>query len=72
MMPGAFPSPFMYSNPYMFPFPSPMAGWNQWLGSAPFSVTPTLPPYGFQTPSPLVMQTPPHSLFYQGGSSSLL
>ncbi|KAK5793487.1 hypothetical protein PVK06_034636 [Gossypium arboreum] len=26
--------------------------------------------YGIQTPPPWVMQTPPHSLFYQGGSSS--
>ncbi|MFQ6651821.1 hypothetical protein Gotur_023995 [Gossypium turneri] len=95
-MPGAFPSPFMHSNPYMFPFSSPMAGWSQWPGLAPFSVTPSgslmyrpaahegsqegplgsssfyqsPPPYGFQTLSPLVMQTPPHSLFYQGGSSS--
>ncbi|MFQ6651854.1 hypothetical protein Gotur_024016 [Gossypium turneri] len=30
------------------------------------------PPYGFQTLSPLVMQTPPHSQFYQGGLSSQL
>ncbi|MBA0877093.1 hypothetical protein Goshw_023649 [Gossypium schwendimanii] len=35
-MPGAFPSPFMYHNPYMFPFSSP--------GSAPFPVTPSGPP----------------------------
>ncbi|MBA0635915.1 hypothetical protein Godav_000135 [Gossypium davidsonii] len=74
----------------------PMAGWDQWPGSAPFSVTPSgppmyrpathegsqegplgsssfyqsPPPYGFQTPSPMVIQTPPHSLFFQGGSSS--
>ncbi|MFQ6662576.1 hypothetical protein Gotur_030373 [Gossypium turneri] len=27
-------------------------------------------PYEFQTHSLLVMQTPPHSPFYQGGSSS--
>ncbi|MBA0670830.1 hypothetical protein Goklo_029143 [Gossypium klotzschianum] len=26
MMPGAYPSPFMYLNIYMFPFSSPMAG----------------------------------------------
>ncbi|MFQ6622716.1 hypothetical protein Gotur_002111 [Gossypium turneri] len=61
MMPGAFPSPFMYPNPYMFPFSSPMAGWSQWPCSAPFPVTPSgpqsPPPYGFQTLSPLVMQT---------------
>ncbi|MBA0575899.1 hypothetical protein Golob_027474, partial [Gossypium lobatum] len=80
MMPGVFSSPFMYLNPYMFPFLSPMAGWSQWPGSAPFPVTPSgplmyrpaghegsqeglsgslsfyqsPPPYGFQTPSPLV------------------
>ncbi|MFQ6663966.1 hypothetical protein Gotur_031246 [Gossypium turneri] len=96
MMPGAYPKPFMYTNPYMFPFPSPMAGWSQWPGSSLFSVTRSGPPMyrpashegsqegpsgsssfyqspspnGFQTPSSLVMQTPPHSLFYQGGSSS--
>ncbi|MFQ6647490.1 hypothetical protein Gotur_020715 [Gossypium turneri] len=29
-----------------------------------------MPAYGFQTASPLVMQTPPQSLFSQGGSSS--
>ncbi|MBA0638803.1 hypothetical protein Godav_022351 [Gossypium davidsonii] len=26
MMPGAYPNSFIYPNPYMFPFPSPMAG----------------------------------------------
>ncbi|MBA0879199.1 hypothetical protein Goshw_023596, partial [Gossypium schwendimanii] len=25
---GEFPSPFMYPNPYMFPFLSPIAGWS--------------------------------------------
>ncbi|MBA0669974.1 hypothetical protein Goklo_007386 [Gossypium klotzschianum] len=25
MMPGAYPNSFIYPNPYMFPFPSPMA-----------------------------------------------
>ncbi|MFQ6636430.1 hypothetical protein Gotur_013381 [Gossypium turneri] len=96
MMPGVYSSPFMYPNPYMFLFPSPMAGWSQWPGLSPFFVAPSRPPmyrpalhegsqegssrsssfyqspspYGFQTASPLVMQTPPQSLFYQGGSSS--
>ncbi|MBA0876549.1 hypothetical protein Goshw_025190 [Gossypium schwendimanii] len=28
MMPGAFPSIFMYPNPYMYPFPSPMTSWS--------------------------------------------
>ncbi|MFQ6655031.1 hypothetical protein Gotur_025763, partial [Gossypium turneri] len=90
MMLGAFP------NPYMYPFPSPMAGWSQMSGSAPFPVMSSGPPmyrpaahegsqeglsgsfpfyqspptYGFQTPSPFVMQTPPHTLFFEGGSSS--
>ncbi|MFQ6655262.1 hypothetical protein Gotur_025903 [Gossypium turneri] len=39
MMPGAYPSPFIYLNPYMFPFSSPMAGWNAWPGSSSFSIT---------------------------------
>ncbi|MFQ6660532.1 hypothetical protein Gotur_029016 [Gossypium turneri] len=90
MMPGAYPSPFMYPNPYMFHFSSHMAGWSQWPSSPPFFITPSglpiyrppthkgshegpsgsssfyqsLSPYGFQTPSPSVMQTPPQSLFY--------
>ncbi|MBA0633595.1 hypothetical protein Godav_024526 [Gossypium davidsonii] len=38
--------------------------------SESYSFYQTPSPYGFQTASPLVMQTPPHSLFYQGGSSS--
>ncbi|KAK8295749.1 hypothetical protein V6Z11_D05G079300 [Gossypium hirsutum] len=92
MMPGAYPSPFMYPNPYVFHFSSPMAGGSQWPGSSPFSITTSgLPiyrppshegpsgsssfyqspsPYRFQTPSSSVRQTPPQSLFYQGGSSS--
>ncbi|MBA0882059.1 hypothetical protein Goshw_004080 [Gossypium schwendimanii] len=41
MMPGAFPSSFMYPNPYMFPFTCPMAGWSQWPGSSPFPITPS-------------------------------
>ncbi|MFQ6641652.1 hypothetical protein Gotur_015100 [Gossypium turneri] len=70
MMPGAFPSPFMYPNPYM-PSGPPMYRPTKHegsSGSSSFYQSP--PPYGFQTPSPLVMQTPPHSQFYQGGSSS--
>ncbi|MBA0878259.1 hypothetical protein Goshw_002715, partial [Gossypium schwendimanii] len=37
-------------------------------GSSTFYQSPS--PYRFQTISSLVMQTPPQSLFYQGGSSS--
>ncbi|MBA0633823.1 hypothetical protein Godav_029089 [Gossypium davidsonii] len=44
MMLGAFPSLFMYPNPYMFPFSSPIAGWSQWPGSAPFPVMSSGPP----------------------------
>ncbi|MBA0671368.1 hypothetical protein Goklo_023989 [Gossypium klotzschianum] len=63
VMPSAYPSLFMYPSSYMFPFSSPMASWSQWPSSSSFLITPN-------GPSPLVMQTPPHSLFYQGGSSS--
>ncbi|KAK5818602.1 hypothetical protein PVK06_023545 [Gossypium arboreum] len=86
-----------YPIPYMFPFLSPMAGWNAWPGASPFPITLTTQsmiykpsslkrsheallvspslyhstsPYGIQTLLSWVMQTPPHSLFYQGGSSS--
>ncbi|MFQ6671607.1 hypothetical protein Gotur_036103 [Gossypium turneri] len=78
------------------PFPTPMAGWSQMPGSAPFSVMPSgspisrpaaqegsqggpsgsfpfyqsPPTYDFQTLSPFMMQTPPHTLFFEGGSSS--
>ncbi|KAL1109222.1 hypothetical protein V6Z11_D03G163300 [Gossypium hirsutum] len=38
MMPGAF------SSPYMYPFPSPMAGWSQMPGSAPFPIILSGPP----------------------------
>ncbi|MBA0670828.1 hypothetical protein Goklo_029143 [Gossypium klotzschianum] len=73
MMPGAqWPgsSPFstMPIGPPMYR-PLSQEGSQEGLsGSSSFYQT--LSPYGFQTPSPLVMQTPPHSLFYQSGSSS--
>ncbi|MFQ6661849.1 hypothetical protein Gotur_029865 [Gossypium turneri] len=42
MMSGAFPSPFMYPNSYMFSFSSPMAGWSQWpVGELFFLPIPT-------------------------------
>ncbi|MFQ6671609.1 hypothetical protein Gotur_036103 [Gossypium turneri] len=37
-------------------------------GSFPFYQSP--PTYDFQTLSPFMMQTPPHTLFFEGGSSS--
>ncbi|KAK5818466.1 hypothetical protein PVK06_023403 [Gossypium arboreum] len=41
IMPGAYCSPYMYSNLYMFPFPSPMPSWNALPGVSPFPITPT-------------------------------
>ncbi|MFQ6670405.1 hypothetical protein Gotur_035337, partial [Gossypium turneri] len=96
MVSGAYHNPFMYPNPYMFSFSSPMVGWNAWPGSSLFFITLSGPPiyrppshegsheglsgsssfyqsqspYGFQTPSALVIQTLPQSVFYQSGSSS--
>ncbi|KAG8493498.1 hypothetical protein CXB51_010909 [Gossypium anomalum] len=37
IMPGVYP------NPYMFPFPIPMQGWNAWPGESNFLMTPTQP-----------------------------
>ncbi|MBA0782767.1 hypothetical protein Gotri_000593 [Gossypium trilobum] len=33
----------MYPNPYIFPFSSPMPGWNAWPSAFPFSMTSTQP-----------------------------
>ncbi|MFQ6637006.1 hypothetical protein Gotur_013553 [Gossypium turneri] len=43
IMPGAYPCSYMYPNPYMFHFPSPMLGWNGWPSAYPFPMTPTQP-----------------------------
>ncbi|KAK5826447.1 hypothetical protein PVK06_021366 [Gossypium arboreum] len=73
IMPDAYPSPYIYLNPYMFPFSSPMAGWNAWPGSSPFLISPSQQltyrplsheaPLGsssfYQSPSPYGIQTPP-------------
>ncbi|MFQ6659029.1 hypothetical protein Gotur_028072 [Gossypium turneri] len=68
--PGLAPFPVTPSGPPMYR-PATYEGSQEGpLESSSFYQSP--PPYGFQTPSPLVMQTPPHSLFYQGGSSSQL
>ncbi|KAH1131538.1 hypothetical protein J1N35_002916 [Gossypium stocksii] len=84
IMLGAYLSPYMYPNPYMFPFLSPMASWNLWPRSSQFPITlsqlpinrPPLYEGSHEAPSgsssfyqsQWVMQTPPQSLFYQGGS----
>ncbi|PPR95135.1 hypothetical protein GOBAR_AA25536 [Gossypium barbadense] len=41
IMPGVYLSLYMYPNPYMFSFPSPMSGWIAWSGASPFLITPT-------------------------------
>ncbi|KAG8487026.1 hypothetical protein CXB51_020704 [Gossypium anomalum] len=43
IMSSAYLSPYMYPNLHMFPFSSPMPGWNAWLGVSHFSMTPTQP-----------------------------
>ncbi|MBA0671255.1 hypothetical protein Goklo_023868 [Gossypium klotzschianum] len=60
MMPGAFPIPFI--GPPMYRLARYEGSQEGPSGS--YSFYQSLPLYGFQTPSPLVMQTPPHSLFY--------
>ncbi|KAH1090771.1 hypothetical protein J1N35_018028 [Gossypium stocksii] len=40
---GAYPSPFMYPNPYMISFTSPMPAWNAWASASLFPITPTQP-----------------------------
>ncbi|MFQ6652540.1 hypothetical protein Gotur_024356 [Gossypium turneri] len=67
-MPGSAPFPVMPSGP---PIYRPTAHEGSQGGpseSSPFYQSP--PTYGFQTPSPFMMQIPPHILFFEGGSSS--
>ncbi|MBA0875520.1 hypothetical protein Goshw_022572 [Gossypium schwendimanii] len=66
--PGSSPFSVMPSGPLMYRSASHEGSQEGPSGSSSFYQSPK--PYGFQTPSPLEMQTPPHSLFYQGGSSS--
>ncbi|MBA0634220.1 hypothetical protein Godav_029919, partial [Gossypium davidsonii] len=68
--PGSAPFPVIPSGPPMYRPVAHEGSQEGPTGSSSFYQYP--PPYGFQTPSPLVMQTPPHSLFFQGGSSSQL
>ncbi|KAG8481738.1 hypothetical protein CXB51_026633 [Gossypium anomalum] len=69
IMSGAYSSPYMYPNPFMFPFPSPMAGWNSWPSSSLFPITPSQPPI-IRPPSHKGSQeAPPESSFvYQSPS----
>ncbi|XP_052476320.1 uncharacterized protein LOC128032073 isoform X1 [Gossypium raimondii] len=67
-IPGSAPFPVMPSGPPMYR-PAAHEGLQEGLsGSSHFYQSP--PTYGFQTPSSFVMPTPPHTLFFEGGSSS--
>ncbi|MBA0634339.1 hypothetical protein Godav_022024, partial [Gossypium davidsonii] len=68
--PGSAPFPITPSGSLMYRPVTHEGSQEGPSGSSSFYQSP--PPYGFQTPSPLLMQTPPHSLFYQVGSSSQL
>ncbi|MFQ6621168.1 hypothetical protein Gotur_002350 [Gossypium turneri] len=68
--PGSAPFPITPSGPPMYRPAAHDGSQEGPSGSSSFYQSP--PPYGFQTQSPLVMHTPLHSLFYQGGSSSQL
>ncbi|MFQ6652648.1 hypothetical protein Gotur_024411 [Gossypium turneri] len=67
-MPSSAPFPVMPSGPLMYRPVAHEGSQEGPLGSSPFYQSPAT--YGFQTPSPFVMQTPPHTLFFEGGSSS--
>ncbi|KAL1087382.1 hypothetical protein V6Z11_D08G179500 [Gossypium hirsutum] len=67
-MPGSAPFPVMPSGP---PITRPAAqegSQGRPSGSSPFYQSPAT--HGFQTPSPFMMQTPSHTLFFEDGSSS--
>ncbi|MFQ6657620.1 hypothetical protein Gotur_027224 [Gossypium turneri] len=67
-MPGSAPFPVMPSGPPMYRPAAHEGSQGGPSGSSPFYQSP--PTYGFQTPSPFLMQTPSHTLFFEGGSSS--
>ncbi|KAK8260442.1 hypothetical protein V6Z11_D13G121400 [Gossypium hirsutum] len=66
-MPSSAPFPVMQSGPSISR-PAAQEGSAMPSGSSPFYQS--LATYGFQTPSSFMMQTPPHTLFFKGGSSS--
>ncbi|KAG8489568.1 hypothetical protein CXB51_017750 [Gossypium anomalum] len=66
--PGSSPFSITPSGPLIYRQPSHEGLQEGPSGSSSFYQSPS--PYGFQTSLPLMMQTPPQSLFYQGGSSS--
>ncbi|MFQ6655028.1 hypothetical protein Gotur_025762 [Gossypium turneri] len=67
-MPGSAPFPVMSSGP---PITRPAAQEGSQGGPSGSSLFYQLPAtHGFQTSSPFMMQTPLHTLFFEGGSSS--
>ncbi|MFQ6656106.1 hypothetical protein Gotur_026362 [Gossypium turneri] len=66
--PGSSPFSITPSGPPIYRPPLHEGSYEGPLGSYSFYQFPSL--YGFQTSSPLVMQTPPQSVFYRGGLSS--
>ncbi|KAH1096957.1 hypothetical protein J1N35_013878 [Gossypium stocksii] len=66
--PGLSPFPITPAQPPIYRLPSHEGSHE--LPSGGFSFYQTPSPYGILPPSPWMMQTPPGSLFYQGGSSS--
>ncbi|MBA0693919.1 hypothetical protein Goari_004259 [Gossypium aridum] len=70
IMPGAYPSLYIYPNPYMFPFPVLCQEVSHEAPSGSSSHFQSPLPYEIQTPPLWMMQTPSHSLFYQCGSFS--
>ncbi|MFQ6654972.1 hypothetical protein Gotur_025724 [Gossypium turneri] len=66
--PGLAQFPIILSGPPMYRPAAHDGSQERLSGSFPFYQSP--PTYGFQTPSPFVMQTPPHTLFFESGSSS--
>ncbi|MFQ6652730.1 hypothetical protein Gotur_024455 [Gossypium turneri] len=67
-MPGSAPFPVMSSRPLITRPTAQEGSQGGPSGSSPFYHS--LATHGFQTPSPFMMQTPPHTLFFEGGSSS--
>ncbi|KAH1038554.1 hypothetical protein J1N35_040297 [Gossypium stocksii] len=66
--PGLSPFPITPAQPLIYRPPSHEGSYESPSRSSSFYQTPS--PYGILPPFPWMMQTPPGSLFYQGGSSS--
>ncbi|MBA0638808.1 hypothetical protein Godav_024571 [Gossypium davidsonii] len=65
---GLAPFPVMLSGPPIYRPAAQEGSQGRPSGTSPFYQSP--PTYGFQTLSPFMMQTPSHTLFFEGGSPS--